>query len=435
MLYRKDLPVLKPALPRLQSPEWDGAVWIGDVDIEVEMPATLALADAEGYSRARLLVRQGMNPLGFVELPIEDLAVSSDDLIEAVRTLDVTDAGVLPEGSGARPPISVVVCTKDRIDHLRGALASVLSVDYPDFEVVVVDNASTTSATVDYVKALTDPRVRVVSEPTAGLSRARNTGLRAARHSIVAFTDDDVAVDTRWLDAIARGFGRDPRVACVSGIVPSGEIRTHAQAYFDRRVGWASSVTPRIYDLANPPADVPLFPFQVGMYGTGANFAVRRDRMFDLGGFDEALGVGSPTNGGEDLDMFFRVLMAGDKLVYEPASIVWHRHRADSEALAVQARGYGLGLGAWLATVATNRQSATLAVRVAVRRAGSAVRLSAKMSKVASPPDDLAADLPDGIGRMELLSIAKGPGALRRSRREGRVRMPLLEVSREPVLD
>ncbi|WP_442972792.1 glycosyltransferase family 2 protein [Rhodococcus sp. G-MC3] len=427
--------MLKPALPRLQSPEWDGAVWIGDVDIEVEMPATLALADAEGYSRARLLVRQGMNPLGFVELPIEDLAVSSDDLIEAVRTLDVTDAGVLPEGSGARPPISVVVCTKDRIDHLRGALASVLSVDYPDFEVVVVDNASTTSATVDYVKALTDPRVRVVSEPTAGLSRARNTGLRAARHSIVAFTDDDVAVDTRWLDAIARGFGRDPRVACVSGIVPSGEIRTHAQAYFDRRVGWASSVTPRIYDLANPPADVPLFPFQVGMYGTGANFAVRRDRMFDLGGFDEALGVGSPTNGGEDLDMFFRVLMAGDKLVYEPASIVWHRHRADSEALAVQARGYGLGLGAWLATVATNRQSATLAVRVAVRRAGSAVRLSAKMSKVASPPDDLAADLPDGIGRMELLSIAKGPGALRRSRREGRVRMPLLEVSREPVLD
>nr|WP_296773663.1 glycosyltransferase [Rhodococcus sp. (in: high G+C Gram-positive bacteria)] len=427
--------MLKPALPRLKSPEWDGAVWIGDVDIEVEMPESLALTDAEGYARARLLIRRGMDPLGFVELPIVDLAVSADDLIDAVRRLEVTDSDALPEGTGAQPPITVVVCTKDRIDHLRGALASVLAVDYPDFEVVVVDNASTTSATVDYVEALTDPRVRVVSEPIAGLSRARNTGLRAARHAIVAFTDDDVAVDARWLDAVARGFSRDAQVTCVSGIVPSGEIRTQAQAYFDRRVGWASSVTPRIYDLANPPADVPLFPFQVGMYGTGANFAVRRDRMFDLGGFDEALGVGSPTNGGEDLDMFFRVLMAGDKLVYEPASIVWHRHRDDSDALAVQARGYGLGLGAWLATVATDRASATLALRVAVRRAGSAVRLSAKMSKVASPPDDLAADLPDGIGRMELLSIAKGPGALRRSRREGRVRMPLLEVSREPVLD
>ncbi|MGB6049689.1 MAG: glycosyltransferase family 2 protein, partial [Rhodococcus sp. (in: high G+C Gram-positive bacteria)] len=84
---------------------------------------------------------------------------------------------------------------------------------------------------------------------------------------------------------------------------------------------------------------------------------------------------------------------------------------------------------------ATNRRSATLAARVAVRRLGSAVRLSVKMSRVASPPDDLAADLPDGIGRMELLSIAKGPAALRRSRREGRRRSPLSEVSREPVLD
>lgn len=427
--------MLKPALPRLESPEWDGAVWIGDVDIEAEMPEVLPLADADGYARARLLVRRGMDPLGFVELSITDTAVSTEDLVDAVRRLDVSESEGLAEGIPATPPISVVVCTRDRIDYLRGALASVLAVDYPEFEVVVVDNASRTDDTAKYVAALGDPRVRVVSEPTAGLSRARNTGLRAAKHSIVAFTDDDVAVDPRWLDAIARGFGRATDVTCVSGIVPSGEIRTHAQAYFDRRVGWASSITPRIYALAEPPADLPLFPFQVGMYGTGANFAVRRDRMFDLGGFDEALGVGSPTNGGEDLDMFFRVLMAGDKLVYEPAAIVWHRHRADSDALAVQARGYGLGLGAWLATVATNRRSAALAGRVAVRRLGSAIRLSAKMSKVASPPDDLAADLPDGIGRMELLSIAKGPGALRRSRREGRKRMPLLEVSREPVLD
>lgn len=433
--------MLKPALTSPQLPDWDGAVWIGHIDISESGAAagtgSLTLADADGYSRARLLVRRGLDPLGFVELPIVSHGVDIAELLAAVGTLEIPQqyAGTDSATLAAQPPISVVICTRDRIDHLRGALASVLAVDYPDFEVVVVDNASPTDATRSYVAGLSDPRVRVVSEPIAGLSRARNTGLRAARHSIVAFTDDDVCVDPRWLTSIARGFGRGERVTCVSGIVPSGEIRTHAQAYFDRRVGWASSVTPRIYDLAHPPADVPLFPFQVGIYGTGANFAVDRERMFDLGGFDEALGVGSPTNGGEDLDMFFRVLMAGDELVYEPAAIVWHRHRADSDALAVQARGYGLGLGAWLTTVATNRRSATLAARVAVRRLGSAVRLSAKMSRVASPPDDLAADLPDGIGRMELLSIAKGPAALRRSRREGRRRSPLSEVSREPVLD
>ena len=206
---------LEPALTSSQPPEWTGAVWIGDVDIEAEMPDTLALACADGYTRARLLVRRGIDPLGFVELPIGAHGLDTGELVDAVRALDVADPGPVPTRSAAQPPITVVICTRDRIDHLRGALASVLAVEYPDFEVVVVDNASPTDATQTYVRALNDPRVRVVSEPVAGLSRARNTGLRAARHSIVAFTDDDVAVDAKWLSSIARGFDRDVRVTCV----------------------------------------------------------------------------------------------------------------------------------------------------------------------------------------------------------------------------
>lgn len=420
--------MLNPALPRLDHPEWHGALWIGSVDLALEHPAALALADADGYARARLLARHGLDPLGFVELAIENGAVSTAELRASAAELQPAADKV---SVSDLPAVTIVICTRDRVDHLRGALASVLAIDYPDFEVVVVDNASTTADTVAYVEGIDDSRVRIVREPVPGLSRARNTGIRAAHHEHIAFTDDDVAVDPFWLTALVRGFGRANKVTCVSGIVPSGEIRTRAQAYFDRRVGWASSVTPRVYDLAEPPADVPLFPFQVGMYGTGANFAVRRSRMFDLGGFDESLGVGSPTNGGEDLDIFFRILMAGDQLVYEPGAIVWHRHRADSDALAVQARGYGLGLGAWLATVATDRRAATLAAKVIVAKAGSAARLSLNMSKVASPPSDLADDLPSGIGRMELLSIFKGPMALRRSRRGGRTRRPLTGVNRD----
>nr|WP_314144567.1 glycosyltransferase [uncultured Rhodococcus sp.] len=419
--------MLNPALPRLDDPQWQGALWIGSIDLERDLPASILLMDADGYSRARLLARFGLDPVGFVELVIDNGRVSTAELRASTDELR-SSADTAPPS--ILPPMTVVICTRDRVDHLRGAVASVLAVEYPDFELVVVDNASTTRDTVEFVESVDDPRVRIVREPVPGLSRARNTGVRAARHEIVAFTDDDVAVDQFWLTNLARGFERANRVACVSGIVPSGEIRTPAQAYFDRRVGWASSVTPRIYDLSDPPTDVPLFPFQVGMYGTGANFAVRRGRMFDLGGFDESLGVGSPTNGGEDLDMFFRILMAGDQLVYEPGAIVWHRHRADSAALATQARGYGLGLGAWLATVATDRRAATLAAKVGGRKTASALRLSLRMSKVASPPSDLADDLPAGIGRMELLSIFKGPLALRRSRRGGRIRRPLTGVNR-----
>ena len=79
---------------------------------------------------------------------------------------------------------------------------------------------------------------------------------------------------------------------------------------------------------------------------------MERDVVRRLGGFDEVLGPGTSTGAGEDLDMFFRILRSGRQLVHDPAVIVWHRHRAENEALLEQTRGYGLGLGAWLSCLA-----------------------------------------------------------------------------------
>ncbi|MEU0496667.1 glycosyltransferase [Mycobacterium sp. NPDC006124] len=345
-------------------------------------------------------------------------------------------SGPLTKSSGSAEAvgITVVVCTRDRVDMLKVALASILALDYANYAVIVVDNAARTDETRNYVTGLGDPRVRLVVEPRPGLSRARNAGLSAATTEIVAFTDDDVLVDRHWLQGIADGFGRAPTAACVSGIVPSGEIRTPAQAYFDQRVGWASSCNPALYELDSPPAGVPLFPFQVGIYGTGANFAVRREVVFALGGFDEALGVGSPTAGGEDLDMFFRILLGGWSLAYEPSAIVWHRHRADNDALAVQARGYGLGLGAWLTKIALDRRTALLALRTLVRNARTAGRLGYRMAKVANPPAALVSLVPGGVGKLELTSILRGPLAYRAARREGRRASPLMGGCHEPAV-
>ena len=417
---------LVPALVSDEAPTWDGAVWVGELRGPVRDDTEYRLERAEGYRRARLLVREERTLLGFVELDIEDggldaaaLRRASDGLLPGA----VAESAAATAASG--PSVTVVVCTRDRVDSLKVALESILSLDHPDYEVIVVDNASRTDATQRFVTELGDPRVRVVTEPRPGLSRARNAGVRAANTEIVAFTDDDVVVDPHWLTELVAGFGAGNAVACVCGIVPSGEIRTPAQAYFDQRVGWASSCVPRLFDLAHPPADVPLFPFQVGVYGTGANFAVDRQAVFALGGFDEALGAGAPTDGGEDLDMFFRVLHAGRQLAYRPGAVVWHRHRADNDALAVQARGYGLGLGAWLAKIAVDPRTAWLAARIAVRQAPTFLRLSRKMSRVATPPDGLADDLPVGIGATELRSIARGPFAYLKARVEGRDPAPL----------
>lgn len=409
---------------------WAGAVWIGAVDLDAppeSSDAHFALAGAGGHARARFLVRNGIRLRGFVEIDVQDGRVDAAELMAAARAL--------PEGSEVECPaepagVSVVVCTRDRADQLRVALDSLLRLEHPDFEVIVVDNASRTSQTADHVRSLGDPRVRLVSEPRPGLSRARNAGLAAARHDIVAFTDDDVVADRRWLQGLLAGFARAEDIALVCGLVPSGEIESPSQAWFDHRVSWSEATAARQYRLAEAPADVPLFPFQVGLYGTGANFAVRRDTVLRLGGFDTALGVGTPTCGGEDLDIFVRVLVSGAALAVEPAAMIWHRHRADLDALRVQARGYGTGLGAWLTKVATTPNLAGPAAGRLFRGGLAGVLGRVRDIGQGGSTDPAAVDrtfgLPVGytrsLGRLEMASMAKGPLNYLRARRGDRRR-------------
>ncbi|MFZ7086934.1 glycosyltransferase family 2 protein [Curtobacterium sp. RRHDQ10] len=442
--------VLRRPMTSPSAPEWSGALWVGDVDLrDVDTAARdgidgVRLVAADGYRRARLLVRRGDTVLGFVEVPVEDGLVDLDALVAETASFDRAAAesaeSSAPDTSGVR--ITVIICTRDRADLLRAALTSVLASDHEAFDVVVVDNAAATTASADLVaQEFDDDRVTLVSEPVPGLSSARNTGLRNATGEIVAYTDDDVVVDPGWLTAIARGFASAPDVELVSGLVPSGELRTPVQRYFDDRVSWSRNLRTRTFRLAEQPADLPMFPFSVGEFGTGANFALRRTTALELGGFDTAFGAGTPTGGGEDLDIFTRVLFAGGALLVDPSAIVWHRHRADLAALRAQGKGYGVGLGAWLTKVALDPTMA----RGALRRAPEALtRLVGKgagdlaegpehtvddatprdaASSTAGSPDAAAA--PAGgsttpthaellrevrrVGRLELVSVLLGP--------------------------
>ncbi len=92
--------------------------------------------------------------------------------------------------------------------------------------------------------------------------------------------------------------------------------------------------------------------------GTGANFAMRADLIGELGGFDECLGAGSPSAGGEDLDAFVRVIRAGRAIAYEPAALVWHVHRIDADALRAQMYEYGTALSAYLFKYVSSPRSA-----------------------------------------------------------------------------
>jgi GT2 family glycosyltransferase len=412
---------LRPPFPLGEPTSADAGsgIWVGGLDLEQLDPREdVRLEDCLHLERARMLVWADDRVRGFVEVPVRGGIASGRELLAA--------ASALPPAPSSSPvqalPVSVVVCTRDRPDDLWACLTALLAMDERAQEVIVVDNASRTSATRTVVESFRAPQVRYVREDRPGLARARNTGVRAAEHDVIAFTDDDVVVDRRWLDGLRRGFGRAANVGCVTGMVPSGQLASRSQRYFDGRVTWARSTTSKVFELAHPPVDMPLFPFRFGAYGTGANFAARRSLLFDVGGFDEALGVGSPTGGGEDIDLFVRVVLGGHALVYEPDAVVWHRHRADDAALSKQLADYGLGFGAVVTKLALDRttRGAVLA------RVPSAVRHLPRMVRVADSDR-----LGPGLARIELRAMLRGPWALVRARRDAPAR-PLQLPDGEP---
>lgn len=414
---------LQPAMPAADAPTWPGAAWVGAVDRHAALAAdAVVLARAAGFGRARLLVRDGREVAGSIDVTVgPDGALEPTEAARALRALRPTRLPAAPQGP-AVGRITVVVATRDRPEDARRCVASVLASAWNDLEVIVVDNAPSSDATRTVVASFTDPRLQYVLEARAGVSRARNAGLAAATGDVVAFVDDDVVVDEWWAAALAGAYARDADVVCVTGLVPSGELRTPTQRYFDERVTWARNTERRVYRTASPPDDLPLFPFSVGAFGTGANMSLRRSAAIALGGFDVALGPGTPARAGEDPDLFTRVLFSGGALAVEPSAIVWHRHRADREALRAQALGYGTGLGAWVAKLMSRPGTAFAVLRRAVgalRQLGAlgqgtagdgGDQVSAAVDAIGGwPVDDEFRAAAAGLKRAELTAALGGP--------------------------
>jgi GT2 family glycosyltransferase len=330
-------------------------MWSGELELtEPVLPALLSDTEGRPLERARVLIRAAGTPLGFLELDSPGGRLDLDGTLELARerfASAATDA--ISDGSWAQTtssPVSVVLCTHNRSDGTCRTLESLLELRCPWLEIIVVDNAppdDSTRVAVERV-AQRDPRVRYVREDRKGLSCARNRGLREAGGTFIAFTDDDVRVDPLWVNGLMRGFSSEPEVACVTGLVASAALERPAEQYFDQRVWWSSSCVPRTFSATRTETDSPAYPFTAGIFGTGANFAAKVSVLRAIGDFDECLGAGSPTRGGEDLDMFVRLVTAGHAIRYEPSALVWHEHRVDDASLRSQMYAYGLGLTAYL---------------------------------------------------------------------------------------
>lgn len=227
---------------------------------------------------------------------------------------------------------TVVVSTRNRGVMIEPALRSLMALDHRAFEIVVIDQSSDDN-TGELVRSVSeaDARIRYVRTEQVGLSRGRNAGIVAGRGDVIAFTDDDCVVDRGWLGAIEAEM-RDAAVAGVFGRVLPDEHRGRSGidlAFKDsqERAEYAGRA----------------IPWHIGH---GANMAFRRADLIDLGGFDEVLGAGGPLPSHEDGDMSYRMLASGRRLVFSPASLVYHRQWRSWDERKRTERAYGLGAGA-----------------------------------------------------------------------------------------
>jgi GT2 family glycosyltransferase len=365
--------------------------------------AAAVAGDAGGLCRAATVVA-GTLLTGFGYM----LGAAAGDRNRTART-----ASAVPPANVVDGHVTVVVATHDRPDALGECLASILASRGVQFDIVVVDSAPSTERTARLLAAEygAEPRLTVVREDVPGLGRAHNRGLAFARGDVVAFTDDDVLVDPHWLARLAVPFRRDPEVGCVTGRIVALELRTPAQRWLEGYAGYEKGQARRRFDLgANRPLD-PLFPYAAGAFGSGANMAFRTAVLRSIGGFDELLGAGTRSRGGDDLAAFFAVVTAGHRLVYEPAAVIRHRHHRDYDALRRGVFGYGVGLTAYLTKTLWDRPAAGLGM---LRRLPAGVRHALGPG---SPRNRRRApDFPRELKWLERAGMVAGPATYARSR-------------------
>jgi len=242
------------------------------------------------------------------------------------------------------PFVSVIVCTHDRTRFLRESLPHLLVLNYPKYEIIVVDNAPSTSETYDYIQSeyKQSDIVRYVREDQAGLSWARNCGIRHSRAKYIAFTDDDAFADPYWLAYLVQNFLVSENVACVTGLALPLELEYESQLWFEQFGGFGNGYKRLVFDMDKNRKDHILYPYTVANYGAGVNMAFRTDVLRKLNGFFVQISQA------DDISMFVKLITNGYGIIYEPNGFVYHKHREDYEGLCRQMYSYGIGLSQFL---------------------------------------------------------------------------------------
>ena len=229
----------------------------------------------------------------------------------------VTLNGTCPPALPKTPMVSVVICAYNAERTMLPCLESLRKLDYPNFEVIIVDDGSrdrTAEISMDF------PEFRLIRQPNKGLSVARNVGLHAARGDLIAYTDSDCVVDPHWLTLMVRTLTEKNFDGC------------GGPNYAPHEDGWVEACC-----AASPGAPCHVLTADdVAEHLAGCNMVFTKAALLKVGGFDPQF-----TSAGDDVDVCWRILDSGMRLGFCPSAFVWHFRRNTIKAYYGQQRGYG----------------------------------------------------------------------------------------------
>jgi O-antigen biosynthesis protein len=214
--------------------------------------------------------------------------------------------------------VSIIVAAYNAADTLESCLQSLERLDYPNFEVLVVDDGSQDNTRAIAAKFTKFKCIELGSN--RGLSAARNAGIRKAKGSVIAFTDADCEVDSQWLRFLMEAFESNDWAAVGGPNILPPE---------DGPIAAAVMATP------GGPSHVMLTD-QIAEHIPGCNMAFRVDALEKVGAFDPQFRIA-----GDDVDLCWRLLMKEMVIGFAPGAFVWHHRRSTITAFIKQQMGYG----------------------------------------------------------------------------------------------
>jgi O-antigen biosynthesis protein len=287
-------------------------------------PVVIELAEAPSDQDELIAYAFGLGAAGVVaqgsghtDRPLKHRSLSLNTLRASELLPFLALNGSCPPKTAWTPKVSIVICAYNAERTMRQCLESLHRLDYPNFEVIIVDDGSrdtTAQIAGDF------PEFRLIRQPNKGLSVARNVGLHAALGELIAYTDSDCVVDPHWLAFMVRAMAEGGLDGC------------GGPNYGPHESGWVEGC---VAAAPGAPCHV-LISDDRAEHLAGCNMLFRKTALEDAGGFDPQF-----TAAGDDVDICWRLMDAGYVLGYCPSAFVWHFRRNTISAYYRQQRGYG----------------------------------------------------------------------------------------------